>query len=149
VLQRVSRAEVRIDGRTTAAIKRGIALLVGISKQDRADVFPRVARKLIDLRIFEDKSGKMNCSLREIGGEILAVPQFTLYGETRKGRRPSFTQAALPQDAAPLFDAFVTALAAEGVPVKTGTFGAKMAVELVNDGPVTFILDLEPPAVTG
>lgn len=148
VLQRVSRAAIRIDGLEIAAIEDGVALLIGISNQDCADDFPRTAKKIVELRIFEDEEGRMNRSLREISGEILAIPQFTLYGDTRKGRRPSFTRAALPERASPLFDAFVEALKAERLPVQTGIFGAKMAVELVNDGPVTFILDLAP-ACTG
>ena len=149
VLQRVSHATVSVAGKMVAKIGRGITLLIGISQEDRADLFPGIARKLVELRIFEDEGGKMNLSLRDIEGEILAVPQFTLYGDIRKGRRPSFTAAAPPAQAAPLFDAFVKALEAERIPVQTGIFGAKMAVELVNDGPVTFILDLAPSPDNG
>lgn len=149
VLQRVHHATVSVAGKMVATIGRGITLLIGISQEDRADLFPGIARKLVELRIFEDDAGKMNLSLRDIEGEILAVPQFTLYGDIRKGRRPSFTAAALPEQAAPLFDAFVEALEAELIPVQTGIFGAKMAVELVNDGPVTFILDLAPSPDSG
>ena len=144
VLQRVHRAEVRVDQRTIASVSKGLLLLVGIGKGDDALDFGRLARKLSQLRIFEDAAGKMNLSLLDIGGEILAVSQFTLYGDTHKGRRPSFSEAAPPHEAQRLFDAFVDALKAEGVLVKTGAFGAKMAVELVNDGPVTLILDLAP-----
>jgi len=142
VLQRVSRAAVRIDGQVIAAIERGVVLLIGISNQDHADDFPRVASKIGGLRIFEDDQGKRNRSVHEIGGEILAIPQFTLYGDTRKGRRPSFAHAAPPEKASPLFDAFIETLRAEELSIQTGRFGAKMAVELVNDGPVTFVIDL-------
>jgi D-tyrosyl-tRNA(Tyr) deacylase len=149
VLQRVRYATVSVAGKMVAKIGRGIALLIGIAQEDRADLFPGIAKKLVELRIFEDEVGKMNLSLRDIEGEILAVPQFTLYGDIRKGRRPSFTAAAPPEQAAPLFDAFVEALKAERIPVRTGIFGAKMAVELLNDGPVTFILDLAPAPDNG
>ena len=149
VLQRVRYATVSVAGKMVATIGRGITLLIGISQEDRADLFPGIARKLVELRIFEDEAGKMNLSLRDIEGEILAVPQFTLYGDIRKGRRPSFTAAAPPEQAAPLFDAFIETLEAERIPVQTGIFGAKMAVELVNDGPVTFILDLAPSPDSG
>ena len=144
VLQRVHRAKVRVDQRTIASVSKGLLLLVGIGKGDETLDFSRLARKLCQLRIFEDAAGKMNLSLLDIGGEILAVSQFTLFGDTHKGRRPSFSEAAPPQEAQRLFDAFVDALEAEGVLAKTGAFGAKMAVELVNDGPVTLIFDLAP-----
>lgn len=141
VLQRVTQASVRIDDRTVASIGRGVMLLVGIAQGDvQSDLVP-VARKIVSLRIFEDEDGKMNRALDDIGGAILAVPQFTLLGDTRKGRRPSFARAASPQDAAPLFDRFVEVLRAQGVTVETGVFGAKMAVDLVNDGPVTLLFE--------
>lgn len=142
VLQRVSRGTVRVEQRKITSIDKGIVLLIGIGKGDEVLDLPRLAQKVVDLRIFEDQAGKMNRSLRDVEGEILAVSQFTLYGDTKKGRRPSFSKAASPQEAKPLFDAFITALKAKGVPVKTGVFGARMEVELVNDGPVTFILEL-------
>lgn len=142
VLQRVSRATVRVEQRKITSIDKGIVLLIGIGKGDEALDLPQLAQKVVDLRIFEDQAGKMNRSLRDVEGEILAVSQFTLYGDTKKGRRPSFSKAASPQEAKPLFDAFISALKAKGVPVKTGVFGAMMEVELVNDGPVTFILEL-------
>lgn len=142
VLQRVSRATVRVEQRKITSIDKGIVLLIGIGKGDEALDLPQLAQKVVELRIFEDQAGKMNRSLRDVEGEILAVSQFTLYGDTKKGRRPSFSKAASPQEAKPLFDAFITALKAKGVPVKTGVFGARMEVELVNDGPVTFILEL-------
>ncbi len=142
VLQRVSRATVRVEQRKITSIDKGIVLLIGIGKGDEVLDLPQLAQKVVELRIFEDQAGKMNRSLRDVEGEILAVSQFTLYGDTKKGRRPSFSKAASPQEAKPLFDAFITALKAKGVPVKTGVFGARMEVELVNDGPVTFILEL-------
>ena len=144
VLQRVQRAEVRVDRRIVASISKGLLLLVGLARGDEGLDLCRLARKLVALRVFEDAAGKMNLCLPDAGGEILAVSQFTLYGDTRKGRRPSFSRAASPLEAARLFDAFVDALKAEGATVKVGVFGAKMAVELVNDGPVTLIFDLAP-----
>jgi len=142
VLQRVSRATVRVEQQKITSIDKGILLLIGIGKGDEVLDLLRLAQKVVELRIFEDQAGKMNRSLRDVEGEILAVSQFTLYGDTKKGRRPSFSKAASPQEAKPLFDAFISALKAKGVPVKTGVFGARMEVELVNDGPVTFILEL-------
>lgn len=142
VLQRVSRGTVRVEQRKITSIDKGIVLLIGIGKGDEVLDLPQLAQKVVDLRIFEDQAGKMNRSLRDVEGEILAVSQFTLYGDTKKGRRPSFSKAASPQEAKPLFDAFISALKAKGVPVKAGVFGARMEVELVNDGPVTFILEL-------
>jgi len=142
VLQRVSRATVRVEQQKITSIDKGIVLLIGIGKGDEVLDLLRLAQKVVELRIFEDQAGKMNRSLRDVEGEILAVSQFTLYGDTKKGRRPSFSKAASPQEAKPLFDAFISALKAKGVPVKTGVFGARMEVELVNDGPVTFILEL-------
>ncbi len=149
VLQRVSRGEVRVDERTVAAIGSGIVLLVGFTHDDNDDLFVHTAEKIVNLRIFEDDDGKMNWSLRDISGEIIAVPQFTLYGSTKKGRRPSFAHAALPQRASRLFDLFVDALRETGIRVQSGVFGAHMEVDLVNDGPVTFILDLAPPLKSG
>lgn len=144
VLQRVRGASVRVDEELIASIDRGLLLLVGIGKEDTNLDLPRVARKLTELRIFEDGEGKMNRTLKDVGGDVLVVSQFTLYGRTEKGRRPSFVDAAPPEIAESLFDAFVEALVDEGVAVATGRFGARMAVELINDGPVTLILDLEP-----
>jgi D-tyrosyl-tRNA(Tyr) deacylase len=149
VLQRVRRAAVRVDRKAIASIDRGILLLVGVGKADADLDFPRIARKITELRIFEDGGGKMNRSLKDVQGEILAVSQFTLYGRTEKGRRPSFIDAAPPEIAESLFNTFVEALVAEGVSVGTGRFGARMAVELINDGPVTLILDLEPGPLEG
>jgi D-tyrosyl-tRNA(Tyr) deacylase len=149
VMQRVRCATVLVDRQKVASIDRGILLFVGIGKADIDVDFFRIARKISELRIFEDAEGRMNRSLKDIHGEILAVSQFTLYGETKKGRRPSFTDAAPPDVAEPLFDTFIEALAGEGLSVKTGLFGAHMAVELVNDGPATFVLNLDPPLLEG
>jgi D-tyrosyl-tRNA(Tyr) deacylase len=131
------------------SIGEGLLLLVGVGHgDDRLDV-ASVARKILDLRVFQDTEGKMNLSLRDRGGDVLAVSQFTLYGDTRKGRRPSYTHAAPPEVAEPVFDAFVLALQAEGVRVAVGRFGAHMSVELVNDGPVTLMLELAPSDLEG
>lgn len=142
VLQRVERGSVAIDGRVVGAIERGFVLLVGFTSTDAEDTLAWMADKVVGLRVFADEEGKMNRSLDEIGGALLVVSQFTLYGDARKGRRPSFVDAAPPTDAIPLYQRFV-ALLRERVPgrVATGEFGADMRVELVNDGPVTLILD--------
>jgi D-aminoacyl-tRNA deacylase len=142
VLQRVATASVDVDGQRIADIGRGLLLLVGIGAEDSTVDLSKLAKKLVDLRIFEDKAGKMNLSLRDINGAVLAVSQFTLYADISKGRRPSFAHAALFELAEPLFDAFVFALRAENVEVQTGQFGAKMAVRLENDGPVTLSLEV-------
>ena len=142
VLQRVSTASVDVDARRIAEIGPGLLLLVGIAADDSEIDFARTAKKIVDLRIFEDEEHKMNRSLRDIGGAVLAVSQFTLYADVSKGRRPSFVNAAPPEFAEPLFDAFVRALKAENVDVHTGEFGAKMTVGLENDGPVTLVLEV-------
>jgi len=142
VLQRVATASVDVDGQRIADIKRGLLLLVGIGADDSTVDLSKLAQKIVDLRIFEDDAGKMNLSLRDIDGALLAVSQFTLYADISKGRRPSFVHAALPELAEPLFDAFVSALRAEDVDVQTGQFGAKMAVRLENDGPVTLAFEV-------
>ena len=144
VVQRVGRAAVDVGGERIAEIERGLLVLVGIGTEDVGVDFDRAARKIVELRIFEDGEGKMNCSLQEIEGAILAVSQFTLYADTKGGRRPSFVGAAPPELAKPLFDTLVTALRAQGVRVDTGRFGAKMNVELVNAGPVTLVMEVEP-----
>jgi D-tyrosyl-tRNA(Tyr) deacylase len=141
VLQRVSRAAVVIDGETVGAIERGLLVLLGISPADTPAEAQWLAEKTAGLRIFNDEAGKMNLSIADVGGAVLVVSQFTLYGDCRKGRRPSFLGAAPPEIAVPLYEAFVNALRALGLPVATGRFGAMMQVELVNDGPVTLILD--------
>ena len=145
VLQRVSRASVTVDSEIIGEIQRGLLLLVGIGPGDAGLDLAKAAGKVCTLRIFEDEAGKMNRSLLDVNGEILAVSQFTLYGDTSKGRRPSFVGAAPPGIAEPLFDSFVVALRARGVTVETGRFGAKMSVALVNDGPVTLVLEVAPP----
>ncbi|MCI2425248.1 D-tyrosyl-tRNA(Tyr) deacylase [Candidatus Acetothermia bacterium] len=140
VLQRVRRALVRVDSQIIARIDNGLLLLIGIAKNDDGMHAYRLADKIIHLRIFEDTEGKMNLSIDQVGGEILAVSQFTLCGNTDRGRRPSFTDAAPPHEAEPLFMQFVDYIRKKGIAVQTGKFGAKMDVELINDGPVTFIL---------
>ncbi len=149
VLQRVERASVRVGPEEVGAIGPGLALLVGIGHGDERLDLTAAARKILDLRVFVDGDGKMNLSVRDLGFEVLAVSQFTLYGDTRKGRRPSYTQAAPPETAEPLFDEFVAALRAEGARVAVGRFGAHMAVELLNDGPVTLMVELAPPDADG
>ena len=141
LLQRVSRAEVRVDGRVTGRIGRGFLLLVGLTHADGEEQVAWMAEKVASLRLFGDDEGKMNRGLEEVGGGLLVVSQFTLYGDARKGRRPSFIDAARPEHAIPLYDRFLELLRATGVPVETGEFGAMMDVELVNDGPVTLWLE--------
>jgi D-aminoacyl-tRNA deacylase len=141
VVQRVQRAEVRVEGRIIGRIGPGILVLVGIGHEDTRETGKALAEKIASLRIFNDGQGRMNCDLREAGGEALVVSEFTLYGDCRKGRRPSYIQAAPPDEARPLYHAFVEALAALGVKVETGEFQAMMDVELTNDGPVTLLLD--------
>jgi D-tyrosyl-tRNA(Tyr) deacylase len=142
LVQRVRDARVTADGRVTGAIGRGLLVLAGIAADDGADDRTWLARKIIDMRIFDDAAGAMNLSVRDVGGDVLAVSQFTLHASTRKGNRPSWSGAAAPDVARPAFDAFVAALVlAAGKPVATGMFGAHMEVALVNDGPVTIWLD--------
>jgi len=141
VVQRVSRAAVVIDGETVGAIQRGLLVLLGVAPADTEKEARWLAEKVAGLRVFNDEAGKMNLGVAEVGGGVLVVSQFTLYGDCRKGRRPSFIAAAPPEIAMPLYEAFVNALRALGLPVATGRFGAMMQVELVNDGPVTLILD--------
>jgi len=143
LLQRVTRAAVRVDGETTGAIGPGLLVLLGVADGDGLDEAARLARKTAELRCFADGESKFNQSLLETGGEALVVSQFTLLADTRKGRRPSFTGAASPEDAARLVDAYAAALRGLGVPVAEGRFGAHMLVELENDGPVTILLDTE------
>jgi D-tyrosyl-tRNA(Tyr) deacylase len=143
VLQRVSRAAVRVNGETVGAIDGGLLILLGVAEGDSAAEAERLAAKTADLRLFADAAGRFNRSLRETGGAALVVSQFTLHADSRRGRRPSFDKAAAPTVAAPLVEAFATALAGLGVPVAQGRFGARMEVELVNDGPVTLILDTD------
>ena len=140
-LQRVEQASVAVDGREVAATGRGLLALVGVTHADTAETAAVLAAKVVKLRVFGDDRGLMNRSLAEVGGELLAVPQFTLYADTRHGNRPSFTDAAPPAQGEELFEAFVAAVRAAGVPVVTGMFGAHMHVTLVNDGPVTILLE--------
>ena len=141
VIQRVSRASVTIDGRTTGSIGRGFLVLLGVGKLDTAADAEYLAEKTAGLRVFHDANGKMNCSLAEAGGAVLVVSQFTLYGDCRKGRRPSFDEAAPPELANALYEHYVRSLREHGLTVETGVFQAMMQVELVNDGPVTLLLD--------
>ncbi len=141
VVQRVSRASISVGGGRIAEIGGGLAVLVGFTRGDGLKDMDYIAKKIINLRIFEDDGGKMNLSLVDRAGELLLVPQFTLYGDVRKGRRPSYSSAMVPEEASEMFDRF-TALCAERLPaVKTGVFGADMRFELVNEGPVTVLLD--------
>lgn len=142
VVQRCSKAEVRIDGTTIGKIGGGIMLLVGITHTDTKETADHIAKKIAGMRIFEDKDGKMNLSLSEIGGSILSISQFTLYGDARKGNRPSFVEAARPEIAEPLYDYLNQVLREQyQLTVETGRFGADMQVDFINDGPVTIILE--------
>lgn len=141
VVQRVSHASVTIDGEVVGQIGRGLLVLVGINKTDGEAEITFLADKLVNLRIFPDDDDKMNRSLMDIGGELLVVSQFTLYGDCRKGRRPSFIDAAGPDHAIPVYERFVARLRESGLNVETGRFGANMQVDLQNDGPVTLIID--------
>ena len=141
VVQRVSIASVEIGGKRTGAIERGVLALVGVARDDTESDAQTIASKIAGLRIFNDESGAMNRSLSEVGGAVLAVSQFTLYGDARKGRRPSFIDAAAGPEAQPLFDRVVDFMRREGLRVETGIFGASMRVSLVNEGPVTILLD--------
>ncbi len=140
-LQRVERASVTVDGREVATVGPGFVALVGVTHSDTAETAAGLAVKLVKLRVFGDDQGLMNRSLADVGGELLAVPQFTLYADTRRGNRPSFTDAAPPAQGEELFEVFVAAVRGAGVPVATGVFGAHMRVALVNDGPVTILLE--------
>jgi D-aminoacyl-tRNA deacylase len=141
VLQRVSRAAVRVDGKVVGQIERGILLLLGVHQEDEPEHADFLAAKCAELRIFADDQGKMNLSVKDIGGAALVVSQFTLYGDCHKGRRPNFMAAAGPEKATRLYEHFVGALGTHLAQVETGVFGAMMEVELVNDGPVTLILE--------
>ncbi len=141
IVQRVSQASVSIEGQTVGAIKRGVVVLVGVTHGDTEEQAEWLARKIAGLRIFEDSAGKMNAGLLDVDGAALVISQFTLYADVRKGRRPSFVAAALPDAAAPLVEHFIQTLRGSGVPVETGVFGAHMLVEIHNDGPVTIILE--------
>ena len=145
VVQRVSRAGVTVDGEVVGAIGAGLLVLVGVERGDGEEQALRLAGKTARLRVFADEQGRFDRSVLDVGGGVLAVSQFTLLGDTAKGNRPSFTRAADPPEAERLYERYVAALRAEGVaPVETGRFGASMAVELVNDGPVTILLEAAP-----
>ena len=146
VLQRVRRGRVAVDGDTIAAIERGLVILIGVGQADTKNEAEWLAEKCAVLRVFEDLQGKTNLSVQDVGGEVLVVSQFTLYADTRKGRRPSFINAAPPELAQPLVDHFVDHLGGLGVSVQKGVFGAHMLVEIENDGPVTILLEREPPS---
>ena len=141
VVQRVSRAEVRVDGKATGSVGRGLAVLLGVAREDGDDDARLLADKVAALRIFEDPAGKMNLALAEVGGGVLVVSQFTLLGDARKGNRPSFVDAAGPEAANALYEHFCALLREKGLPLATGVFRAEMEVELVNEGPVTILLD--------
>ena len=141
VIQRVSAARVVIDKAEYSRIGAGILVLLGVEKEDTPEDAAALAKRIVELRIFEDEAGKMNRSIGETGGQILAVSQFTLLGDCRRGRRPSFDPAAPPDIAKPLYELFVKEIEALGIPVSTGLFQAMMEIELTNQGPVTFILD--------
>lgn len=143
LLQRVAAASVTVAGERVADIGVGLLVLAGVSRHDDEEVVDRMATKVLALRVFPDDEGRMNRDVRQVRGAVLAVSQFTLYADARGGNRPSFAQAAAPESARPLFDRFAAALQAGGVEVGTGVFGANMAVELNNDGPVTIMLDSE------
>ncbi len=141
VVQRVSRASVLVAGEVVGRISRGYLVLLGIAEDDTLDDLDYLVQKIVGLRVFEDSDGKMNLALGDVGGGVLAVSQFTLYGDCRKGRRPSFIAAARPERARELYAGFVHEIRARGIVCETGTFQAHMDVELVNDGPVTLLLD--------
>src|SRR5262249_131654 len=141
VLQRVSHASVTIDGQSAGAVERGFCLLVGFTHTDTSAKVDWMGEKVTGLRLFSDAEGKMNLGLRDVGGALLVISQFTLYGNTEKGRRPSFIDAARPETAIPLYERFLAALRGQGLDVAAGRFGADMLVEIHNDGPVTLILE--------
>lgn len=141
VVQRVSRASVTVEGKITGQVEKGYMVLVGVEQGDAEQDVRYCADKVAGLRVFEDENGKMNRSVKDVGGAVLAVSQFTLLGDARHGRRPSFSNAARPEEANALYEAFCQALRAENIRVETGVFQMDMQVELVNDGPVTILLD--------
>ena len=141
VLQRTGPASVSVDGKITGSIKKGYMLLVGITHDDTVEDARYLAEKITGLRIWEDETGKMNRSILEEGGDILSISQFTLYGNVKKGRRPSFIEAARPEQAEPIWNVFNQLLVQQGLHVETGIFGAMMDVELVNNGPITLLID--------
>lgn len=143
VVQRVSRGKVTVEGQVVGEIGKGYVVLLGVAKEDDAAAADYLADKVAGLRVFEDEDGKMNRSIQEAGGAILAISQFTLYGDVRRGRRPGFDRAGRPEQAEPLYERFVERLRELGILVETGRFQTHMEVELVNDGPVTILIDSE------
>lgn len=143
ILQRVSKASVTIDNSETNAIRKGIVAFIAVKPSDTQDDIDYIVSKMINLRIFEDSEGKMNKSLIDINGDLLIISQFTLYGDCRKGRRPSFTQAGSPKIAEPIYNRFIETIITEPINIVTGKFQSDMQVSLINDGPVTLILDSE------
>ena len=141
VIQRVQKAKVIADGKENGEIKKGFMLLVGVEEADTSEDVSYLTRKIANMRIFEDTEGKMNLSLKEVGGEILSISQFTLHADTKKGNRPSFVKAARPEQANELYEELNKNLRSEGFKVETGVFGAEMQVSLINDGPVTILVD--------
>lgn len=141
VIQRSKEAKVTVDGEVTGSIEKGFVILVGVTHEDTEKDAAFLAEKAANLRVFEDEAGKMNLSLLDVGGEVLSVSQFTLYGDCRKGRRPNFMDAAKPEHAETIYEAFNRFLDEKGLKVETGVFGAMMDVQLTNDGPVTLIID--------
>lgn len=145
VIQRVSRASVTVDGAVTGSIERGLLVFLGVGKDDTQTDIDFIADKIANLRIFEDSDGKMNLSVTDIGGAVLLISQFTLFGDCRKGRRPDFTAAGPPDMANRFYEQTITAVKAKGVPFETGVFAAHMDIDALNDGPVTLILDTSKP----
>ncbi len=141
LVQRVSRGAVKVDDEIVGQIGHGLVILLGVSHDDGSEEVNFVADKCVNLRIFEDDAGKMNRSLLEVGGEALVISQFTLYGDCRKGRRPGFNDAALPEHAIPLYEEFIARVEKSGVKAATGIFGASMQVEIINEGPVTLLVE--------
>ena len=141
VIQRVKNAEVKIDGKIVGKIGKGLLVLLAVHQDDTEDKIERLATKIINLRIFADEEDKMNLSVKDVGGEILVVSQFTLYGDISKGNRPSFIESAKPDKAVPYYEKFVEKIKVSGLKTATGEFGAMMEVSLINDGPVTIIID--------
>jgi D-tyrosyl-tRNA(Tyr) deacylase len=142
VLQRVRRGRVTVEGRKVAEIGLGLVILLGVGQEDNEEVARVLAEKVAHLRIFEDEAGKMNLSIRDIDGAAIVVSQFTLYADTRRGRRPAFTDAAAPELARPLVDRFARLLLEQGIPTQMGEFGAHMMIDLENDGPVTIVMEV-------
>lgn len=148
VIQRVSQASVEVDGRAVGEIGSGLLVLLGVAEEDSSEDLNYLSERIPQLRIFNDAEGKMNLSLLETGGQILVVSQFTLYANTRKGRRPSYVRAAKPDKAQAMYEDFIKRLQQQGIQVATGVFGARMIVKIFNDGPVTLILDSEERLVS-